>query len=157
MRSRCGGVSISNELKKAAHVGKDIVTSPAARMFGRNTVVSTIAFLLDLLILWILVDFVELPHVPAAVVAFIIPMIFFYILSREWVFPDTERAVAMGFVYFMVNIGIGFVVMLAVFWTLLELTDIYYLIARVAASVVSGIVIFLLNGIFNFKQLWKGR
>lgn len=146
-------MSISNKIEKAALAGKDIVTSPAARMFGRNTVASTIAFLLDLLILWILVDFVEMPHMPAAIIAFVIPMIVFYILSREWVFPGTERGVAMGFVYFAVNIGIGFVVMLAVFWTLLEITEIHYLIARIAASAVSGIVIFLLNGIFNFKQL----
>ena len=122
-------------------------------MFGRNTVASTIAFLLDLAILWCLVEIVEFHRVPAAVVAFIIPMIIFYVIEREWVFPDTKRGVAIGFVYFAVNIGIGFVVMLAVFWALLLVTDLHYLIARVAASVVSGIVIFLLNGIFNFKQL----
>jgi putative flippase GtrA len=146
-------VSIPNKLEEAAQTGKDIVTSSAARMFGRNTVASTFTFLLDLLILWSLVEFAGLPHVPAAIIAFVVPMIVFYVLSREWVFPGTERGVAMGFVYFAVNIGIGFVVMLGVFWALLELTDIHYLIARVVASVVYGIVLFLLNGIFNFKQL----
>ena len=122
-------------------------------MFGRNTVASTIAFALDLAILWGLVEFFHVPRVIAAVIAFVIPMVVFYFLSREWVFPDTKRGVASGFVFFMMNIGIGFVVMLAIFWTLLEFTSLYYLLARVAASVVSGIVIFLLNGYFNFKQL----
>ena len=122
-------------------------------MFGRNTVASTIAFLLDLAILWSLVELAEFPRVPAAVIAFVIPMIVFYIIEREWVFPGTTRGVASGFVYFAINIGIGFAVMLAAYWSLLLLTDIHYLIARVAASVVSGIVIFVLNGVFNFKQL----
>ncbi len=122
-------------------------------MFGRNTVASTIAFALDLLILWGLVELLYVPHVIAAVIAFILPMIVFYVLSREWVFPDTHRGVASGFAYFMINVGIGFVVMLAVFWSLLEYTGLYYLVARVVASTVSGIVIFLLNGFLNFKQL----
>ncbi len=122
-------------------------------MFGRNTVASTIAFLLDLLILWGLVELLAVPHVLAAVVAFLVPMVVFYLLSRWWVFPGTNRGVASGFVYFMGNVGIGFVVMLAVFWALLQFTELFYLIARVAASIVSGIVIFLLNGFLNFKQL----
>ena len=124
-----------------------------ARMFGRNTVASTIAFALDLMILWGLVEWLEVPRVLAAVIAFIVPMSVFYVLSRTWVFPETDRGVASGFVYFMINVGIGFVVMLAVFWALLQFTALYYLLARVAASVVSGIVIFLLNGFLNFKQL----
>jgi putative flippase GtrA len=122
-------------------------------MFGKNTVASTLAFLLDLAILWGLVELVGFSRVPAAIVAFAVPMVLFYILEREWVFPGTKRGVASGFVYFMINIGIGFLVMLAVFWGLLLVTDLHYLIARVAASVVSGIVIFILNGVFNFKQL----
>lgn len=122
-------------------------------MFGKNTVASTIAFLLDLAILWSLVELAGLPRLMSAVIAFLIPMVVFYILERKWVFPDSDRGTASGFVYFMVNIGIGFLVMLAVFWALLHFTPLHYLVSRVVASMVSGIVIFLLNGVFNFKQL----
>ena len=122
-------------------------------MFGRNTAASIVSFILDIAILWALVELAGFPRVLAAVVAFIIPMIVFYILERTWVFPGTNRGVASGFVYFMINVGIGFAVMLATFWALLEFTSIHYLIARVLASVVNGIVIFVLNGFFNFKQL----
>ena len=122
-------------------------------MFGRNTVASTISFVLDLAILAALVELAGVPHVVAAAIAFIIPLIVFYFLQREWVFPGTDRGMASGFVYFLINMGIGFAAMLAVFWTLLELTDLHYLIARVLASVVYGIVVFVLNGVFNFKQL----
>ena len=142
-----------NALDKAKEAGEDFVHNRVVKMFGKNTVASTIAFLLDLAILWSLVELAGFPRVPAAVVAFLIPMVVFYIIEREWVFPGTKRGVASGFVYFAINIGIGFVVMLAVYWSLLLFTDLHYLIARVAASVVSGIVIFVLNGVFNFKQL----
>lgn len=122
-------------------------------MLVRNTVASTIAFLLDLAILASLVELAGFDHVPAAMVAFIVPLIVFYFLQREWVFPGTHRGVASGFVYFLINMAIGFAAMIGVFWTLLEVTDLHYIIARVLASVVYGLVVFVLNGVFNFKQL----
>ena len=122
-------------------------------MFGRHTVASTITFLLDLAILWSLVELLDVAYLPAALIAFVIPMTLAYVIEREWVFPGTQRGVVKGFFYFALNIGIGSAVMFATFWALLELAGVHYLIARVAASVVSGILIFLLNGLFNFKQL----
>jgi putative flippase GtrA len=147
------GLGISTKLEDIAKAGEDIIESREAKMFGRNTVASIITFSLDLAILWSLVELVGIPHVIAAVAAFIVPMILFYILERQWVFPGTNRNVATGFLYFMINVGIGFAAMLATFWALLEFTPLHYLLARVLASVVNGIVIFLLNGLFNFKQL----
>jgi len=122
-------------------------------MLGRNTLASIITFALDLTILWTLVEFVGIPAVPAAAMAFILPLIVFYFLQREWVFPDTNRGVAKGFLYFLLTVGIGFAAMLTTFWALLEFTPVHYLIARVAASIVYGLLLFVLNGIFNFKQL----
>jgi len=153
MRRDDGGEAISTGLEQAKEAGEKIVESRQAKMLGRNTVASIITFTLDLAILWALVELAGLPHVPAAVLSFVLPMVLFYTLQRTWVFPNTNRGVASGFVYFMINVGVGFAAMLATFWALLEFTPIHYLIARVLASVVNGIVIFVLNGMFNFKQL----
>ena len=139
--------------EKAKDLGRHMIDHRGVKMFGRNTVASTVAFALDLLILWGLVELANFPRVSAAVVAFLIPMTVFYVLERVWVFPHSEQGVAKGFVYFMLNVGLGFLAMLAVYWSLLLLTDLHYLIARVAGSIVSGIVIFFLNGVFNFKEL----
>ena len=146
-------LTISEAFERVKDAGEDIAQSRGVRMFGRNTVASTLAFALDLMILWSLVELLETPRVPAAIIAFILPITLFYVLSREWVFPGTRRGVAAGYVFFLFNIAIGFVVMLAVFVALIHLTEAHYLVARVAGSIVSGIVIFFLNGIFNFKQL----
>ena len=155
-----GDRTISTRLEKAKDAGRDLkelgeaaVASRPARMLIRNTVASIGVFLLDLAILASLVELAGFAHVPAAVVAFVIPLIVFYFLQREWVFPGTDRGVAKGFVYFLINMGIGFAAMISVFWTLLEMTDLHYLIARVLASVVYGLVVFVLNGMINFKQL----
>ena len=147
---------IGKPLESAKQLAKEAFGHRGVRMFGRNTVASTIAFALDLAILWSLVELLDVPRVIAAVIAFVIPMVVFYFLSREWVFPGTRRGVGSGFVFFIANVGIGFVVMLAVFWGLLQFTGLYYLVARILASVVSGVVIFLLNGFLNFRQLGQG-
>jgi putative flippase GtrA len=138
---------------RVRQAGKNAVNSRGARMFGRNTIASTFSFLLDLAILVALVELAGLPRVPAAAIAFIIPLIVFYFLQREWVFKGTDRGVAEGFVYFLIIMGIGFTTMLTVFWTLLEFTEIHYVLARLIASAVHGIIVFVLNGMFNFKKL----
>lgn len=160
MKKRLRRRTISTRLEKAKQAGenlkeagKEAVESRPARMLARNTVASIGTFLLDLAILATLVELVGLAHVPAATVAFLIPLVVFYFLQREWVFPGTDRGMASGFVYFLINMGVGFVAMIGVFWTLLEVTDLHYIIARVLASVVYGLVVFVLNGVFNFKQL----
>lgn len=127
--------------------------NPKMRMFGRNTVASAFTFMLDLAILWALVELASVPRVAAAAIAFFIPLVIFYFLQREWVFAGTDRGVSEGLTYFSINVAIGFGAMLVVFWALLEFTELHYLIARLAASVVYGLLLFGLNGRFNFKQL----
>lgn len=131
----------------------EIAEDRRVRMFGRNTIASAITLLLNLAILWVLVEFASVPRIPAAAAAFVLPLIAFYFLQREWVFPDTDRRPAKGFAYFLINVGIGFAAMLSVFWALTELAQIHYLVARVAASGVYGLLLFLLNGRFNFGEL----
>jgi putative flippase GtrA len=141
------GESPNGEFRKAAAVNRGM------RMFGRHTVASTIAFALDLALLWSLVELIGMAHLPAAIIAFFVPMTLAYVLEREWVFPGTRRGVAKGYLYFAVNVGIGSLLMLATFWALMQFGGLHYLIARILASFVAGIAVFLLNGVFNFKQL----
>lgn len=133
--------------------GSRIAESRGARLFARNTVASFFAFALDVTLLWCLVEWVGIGYIPAAAIAFLIAMTLHYVLSRIWVFRGTERGIAKGYMYFMVNTGIGLVITLGVFAALISFTGLYYLLARVLASVAAGIVVFFLNAIFNFKEL----
>ena len=124
-----------------------------ARLFGRNTVASFFAFGIDVALLWLAVELAGAPYLPAAAVAFLIAMSIHYLLSRIWVFRGSERGMAAGYAYFLMNAGIGLVVTLGAFALLMELAGLHYLIARVLASVVAGILVFFLNAVFNFKAL----
>lgn len=133
--------------------GSRVVESRAAHLFARNTVASFFVFGLDVALLWALVEFVGVGYIPAATVAFLIAMTLHYVLSRIWIFQGTERGIARGYVYFMINTGVGLVITIGAFAALVEFTGIHYLIARVLASVAAGIVVFFLNAVFNFKAL----
>lgn len=125
----------------------------AAVLFGRNTIASFFAFGLDVSLLWLLVERLGLTYLPAATISFLIAMTLHYVLSRLWVFKDTERGIAKGYFYFLINAGVGLVTTLAAFAALIEFTGLYYLVARVIASVVAGVLVFGLNAVFNFKAL----
>lgn len=124
----------------------------AANLLARNTIVSCGIFAFDIALLWVLVQ-VGVGKVAAAALAFVIANSIHYAFGRGWIFQGTDRAVASGYVYFLINAGIGLVITISLFAALIRWTPINYLAARVLVSVVSGLTVFLLNGIFNFRRL----
>lgn len=133
---------------------------PCARggvtLFVRNTVASTVAFAIDMGLLWLLVEKAGLSRLLAATAGFLVAMTIHYIISRLWVFRGTERGVASGYVYFLANAGVGLVVTLGLFAIFIEYLGLHYLVARAISSVVAGLVVFFLNATLNFKALGRG-
>ena len=130
-----------------------LISPKAGWMLARNTVVSCAAFAFDLALLWALVRFLGMNKVLAAGLAFIAANTLHYGLGRTWIFRGTERGVASGYAYFLVNAGIGLVITVTLFAALLQWTPINYLVARTLVSVVAGLAVFLLNAILNFRRL----
>lgn len=139
--------------RRLGKAGTRVAESRGARLFARNTIASFFVFALDVALLWAFVEWIGVTYIPAATVAFLIAMTLHYVLSRIWIFRGTERGIAKGYVYFMINTGIGLVITIGAFAALIYLTGLYYLVARVLASVAAGIVVFFLNAVFNFKAL----
>ena len=134
-----------------------VAAHPTARhgtkLFVRNAVASVVAFAFDLALLWLLIKEVGINDLIAVSLAFLLAMTLHYVLSRIWVFRGTERGVASGYAYFIINAVIGLTVTLALFAIMTRLTGLHFLASRALASVVAGIVVFFLNAIFNFRQL----
>jgi putative flippase GtrA len=140
----------AEQVKKA---GAEVVNSKLAALFGRNTAASIVAFTIDIAILWLLVELTPVTYLPAAAIGFLIAMSVQYVISRIWVFPDSDQGIAKGYAYFLVNAGVGLVITLAVFAAFIWWVEIHYLLARLIASAVAGIAVFFLNAVFNFKEL----
>jgi putative flippase GtrA len=124
-----------------------------ALMFGKNSVAGTIAFAFDLALLWLLVERGGWAYLPAAAFAFLIAITIHYALARRFVFHESTRGLASGYLFFVANAAIGLLVTLAAFALLVELFELHYLVARLISSVKAGVVVFLLNAVFNFRVL----
>jgi putative flippase GtrA len=144
---------MSSDKGVIAEAGEKIAESKRARLFGKNTIASAFVFGIDIALLWLFVELADLSYLPAAALAFLIAMSIHYVISRLWVFKQSDRGIASGYFYFLINTCIGLLVTLATFWALINLLDFHYLLARVGASIIAGILVFVLNGVFNFKEI----
>ena len=130
-----------------------LLSRKAGWMLARNTVVSCGVFAFDLVLLWALVRFLAMDKVVAAALAFIAATTAHYGFGRTWIFRGTERGVAAGYAYFLINAGIGLVITVVLFAAMLRWTPINYLISRTLVSVIAGLTVFLLNAVLNFRRL----
>ena len=122
-------------------------------LLARNTVVSCLVFAIGLAVLWALVELWDANKLVAAAVGFVISNSIHYAFGRTWIYRGTERGMASGYAYFLVNAGVGLVVTLALFAAFLRWTSMNYLVARVVVSLFAGLAMFLLNAILNFRRL----
>ncbi|MEP6983484.1 MAG: GtrA family protein [Sphingomicrobium sp.] len=99
-------------------------------MLARNTVVSCGIFAFDIVLLWALVERGGMGKVAAAALAFVIANSIHYGFGRSWIFRGTERAFASGYVYFLINAAIGFVITITLFAAMIRWTPVNYLVAR---------------------------
>jgi putative flippase GtrA len=130
-----------------------LISRKAGWMLARNTVVSCGVFAFDLALLWALVALLGMGKLLAAAIAFIAANTVHYIFGRTWIFRGTERPVASGYVYFLVNAAIGLAITLVLFAAMIRWVPIHYLISRTLVSVVAGLSVFLLNAVLNFRRL----
>ena len=134
-------------------LAKRLWSRNAAVLLARNTVVSCLVFAIGLAVLWALVELWAVDKLIAAAAGFLVSNSIHYAFGRAWIYRGTERGVAPGYVFFLVNAGIGLVITIALFAAFLRWTSIHYLAARVLVSVFAGLAMFLLNAILNFKRL----
>ena len=122
-------------------------------MLARNTIVSCGIFAFDIALLWLLVEQAGMGKVAAAVIAFVVANSLHYGFGRSWIFRGTDRAFASGYFYFLINAGVGLVITISLFAAMIRWTPINYLVARVLVSVISGLTVFVLNAVLNFRRL----
>ena len=130
-----------------------LFTRNAAVLLARNTVVSCLVFAIGLAVLWALVELAGVNKLAAAAAGFLVSNSIHYIFGRTWIYRGTERAVASGYAFFLVNAAIGLAITILLFAAFLTWTSMNYLVARVVVSVFAGLAMFLLNAALNFRRL----
>jgi putative flippase GtrA len=122
-------------------------------MLGRNTIVGTSVFAIDLAILWGLVERLGMAKLLAATIAFLIASSLHYAAGRSWIFKGTRRHFVSGYFYFLISAGVGLAITILMFAAFIRWTTIDYIAARVIVSLFAGFATFLLNAVFNFRSV----
>lgn len=144
---------LPDELPIERGFAKRLFSRSTAVLFARNTLVSCLVFGFGLALLWVLVERLGTDKIAAAAVAFLAANSLHFAFGYGWIYRGTERRLAPGYGYFLVNAAIGFVITLVMFAALLRWTPINYLLARILVSVVAGLAMFVLNAVLNFKRV----
>lgn len=130
-----------------------LASRKAAKLLVRDAIVSSGTFALGLGLMWVFVELANIDEIVAAAASFLVANSLHYGFARSWIFRGTRRGVAKGYGYFLANAGLGLCVMLLLFVGLTRWTAMHYLVARALASIVAGLLIFMLNAVLNFKKV----
>tara|TARA_B100002049_G_scaffold220225_1_gene188471 strand:+ start:831 stop:1274 length:444 start_codon:yes stop_codon:yes gene_type:complete len=130
-----------------------LISRRGSQMFVRNAISSAGTFAIDIALLWLLVGKLALDKHLAIAIAFFIANAVHYGLARSWIFPGSERGLLIGYCYFLANACLGLALIMAAFTVLNGELGIYYMTARLIASLGAGIIVFCLNATWNFHQL----
>jgi len=121
------------------------------RRFFRYSLVGGSTFLLDLALLFLLIDCLQIDYLRAAGVAFLVAVSINYVVSRTFVFPGTTRTLKQGYFNFIgiALLGLGLVV--GGMFVVVEKLGVSYLVARILIAAVTGFWNYLMNLFVNFK------
>ena len=128
---------------------------PAQRRFLKYSVVGVSTFIFDLLLLFVLTDYVGINYIVAAGAAFVVAVSINYAVSRTYVFRGTERGVQSGYGYFIAIALIGLLFVMVSMYVLVDVLALHYLVSRVCIAGITGVFNYLTNLYLNFKVVGK--
>ena len=117
----------------------------------RYTTIGTVAVFLDLMLLFVFVEFLHIFYLVAAAMAFIIAHSSNYYVQREWGFKETEQGVKRSNIYFISFGIVGIFLTLGLLAFMVEYLGLNYLFARWLVSLIVGGFMFFLHYRITFK------
>jgi putative flippase GtrA len=138
--------------KRRTRLVERLLSRRGALLLARNTVVSIGVFGFGLGLLWLLVEQFAMPKIDAAAISFVAANSIHYLFGQTWIYRGSERKLAAGYFYFLINAAVGLAATLLIYAGFLEL-GLDYLLARIVTSVFVGLLLFVLNAVLNFRSL----
>ena len=99
-------------------------------------VVGVIASLIDFGILYVLTEYLGINYLVSSTISFLASVIFNYILSVKWVFVTAKTNKTKELLLFTILSAVGLVINNLLMWVFVEKAGVYYMLAKVIATVV---------------------
>ena len=123
----------------------------AVRRFMKYVLVGGSTFAFDLLLIWLMTEFLAVPYWLSTALGFAIAVSLNYFFSRRFVFKGSTRAVHHGYVFFILFALGGSAFIAGAVTLLVTLFAMHYLVARVLVACIVGMGNYLFNLHWNFK------
>ncbi|OYR67530.1 polysaccharide biosynthesis protein GtrA [Halorubrum ezzemoulense] len=128
---------------------RDLASGPIAVQMRRFIVVGALTAGLQLALLWLFVDTAGLNYIVGATIAIEITIVCSYVLNNAWTFRASRNTGASEYLAGLLKTnlvrGTAIPIQLGVLAALVEWAGVMYLIANVAAILVSGLYRFVLD------------
>ena len=143
-------------VKKCLHLFRIHLSPKTEKLFiqiFKFTIVGGTAFLIDFVLLYLFKEWFHLPVLLANTLSFTVSVIYNYIASVQWVFEvDHEKSAKKQFIVFIFLSVIGLLLNDLIVWLSVEELRIYYLLAKIIATVIVMIFNFITRKIFLEKK-----
>ena len=125
--------------------------SRAFRRFLKYALVGGSTFAFDLLLIWLMTEFLRVPYPVSTALGFVIAVSLNYVIARKYVFQGTTRRLGHGYAYFILFAGLGAVLIALSVAGLVTYLALHYLTARIMVACVVGVGNYLFNLHLNFR------
>lgn len=123
--------------------------------FLKYSTIGGSTFLVDLLLLYVLIDVFQVQYVFASGIAFLIAVSLNYVVSRRFVFAGSLRGIGRGYVNFLLIAGVGLCAVMIGMYVLVGVFSLPYVLSRISIAGITGVWNYLMNLYVNFKVAGK--
>lgn len=120
--------------------------------FTQYSGIGITTFGVDVLLLYVFVEYAEMYYLFATALAFVIAVTLNYYASRHFVFAGTKTSFWAGYVSFIGISLTGMLAMLGLMYVAVSLLGIHYLISRILVAALVGIWNYTMNVFLTFKM-----
>lgn len=128
---------------------RNLIEGPIAPQLRRFVLVGSIAAGVQMVLLWLFVDFAHLNYLFAAVIAIEMTIVLSYVLNNAWTFRASRNTgigeYLTGLVKTNLVRGTAIPIQLGVLFVLVERIHVLYLLANAIAILVSGLYRYVLD------------
>ncbi len=138
-----------NKICKILHLKFKTTTEKLLVQIFKFAIVGGVATIIDFAFLYFFREFCHFPVLVSNTLSFCISVIYNYIASVNWVFDvNKEKNAKKQFVIFIIFSVLGLLLNNFIMWITIDFLDIYYLLAKVIATVIVMIFNFVTRKMF---------
>ncbi|HLC38913.1 MAG TPA: GtrA family protein [Patescibacteria group bacterium] len=121
-----------------------------SKQFLKYIMVGGLATLLDFIFLYILVEFVHLHYLLAAIISIVVIVWISFSLNKFWTFANSEKKYFQQFIKYIISHSVGLAINLLILASLVQFFHLWYLFAKIFATFAAAVTNFWLVKRFIF-------